>query len=185
MIQKYENQSIITIHSINFVHIADKRFKSTKPACNVERDIPVNALILDFPPLPNCAASVAKTILRYFSLRIGSILRNFSSSFSMMQRYYFVFIYTNKMYYLFLDNCLARIKFFEMFICALCKVQTVGFQKLAIAFETSAKPSSSLRRIQHFIAEYVLDIDLIARLIFKMLPHKPPFSVRCTTIFYH
>ena len=72
---------------------------------------------------------------------------------------------------------LARIKFFEMFICALCKVQTVGFQKLAIAFETSAKPNSSLRRIQHFIAEYALDTDIIARLIFKILPHKPPFKL--------
>jgi hypothetical protein len=34
---------------------------------------------------------------------------------------------------------LARIKFFGMFICALCKVQTVCFDKLATAFEISAK----------------------------------------------
>jgi hypothetical protein len=72
---------------------------------------------------------------------------------------------------------LARIKFFEMFICALCKVQTVGFQKLAVTFETPAKSGSSLRRIQRFIAEYALDTDIIARLIFKMLPHKPPFKL--------
>ncbi|MDR0295805.1 MAG: IS4 family transposase, partial [Prevotellaceae bacterium] len=31
---------------------------------------------------------------------------------------------------------LARIKFFGMFICALCKVQTVCFEKLVIAFES-------------------------------------------------
>jgi hypothetical protein len=72
---------------------------------------------------------------------------------------------------------LARIKFFGMFICALCKVQTVGFEKLATAFETDAKSGSSLRRIQRFMAEYVLDIDLIARLIFKMLPHQPPYRL--------
>ena len=72
---------------------------------------------------------------------------------------------------------LARIKFFGMFICALCKVQTVCFEKLAIAFETGAKAGSSLRRIQRFMADYMLDTDLIARLIFKMLPHKPPYRL--------
>jgi hypothetical protein len=72
---------------------------------------------------------------------------------------------------------LARIKFFGMFICALCKVQTVGYEKLAAAFEATAKSDSSLRRIQRFMAEYVLDTDLIARLIFKLLPHKPPYRL--------
>jgi hypothetical protein len=72
---------------------------------------------------------------------------------------------------------LARIKFFGMFICALCKVQTVSFEKLAVAFEANAQSTSSLRRIQRFMAEYVLDTDLIARLIFKMLPHKPPYRL--------
>jgi hypothetical protein len=72
---------------------------------------------------------------------------------------------------------LARIKFFGMFICALCKVQTVSFEKLAIAFEAKSKSASSLRRIQRFMAEYVLDTDLLARLIFKMLPHKPPYRL--------
>ena len=55
---------------------------------------------------------------------------------------------------------LARIKFFGMFICALCKVQTVGFEKLATAFETTAKSDSSLRRIQRFMAEYVLNKNI-------------------------
>ena len=72
---------------------------------------------------------------------------------------------------------LARIKFFGLFICALCKVQTVCFEKLSIAFESEAQSGSSLRRIQRFMADYVLDTDLIARLIFKMLPHKPPYRL--------
>ena len=72
---------------------------------------------------------------------------------------------------------LARIKFFGMFICALCKVQTVSFEKLATAFETGSKSESSLRRIQRFMAEYALDTDLIAQLIFRLLPHKPPFRL--------
>jgi hypothetical protein len=72
---------------------------------------------------------------------------------------------------------LARIKFFGMFICALCKVQTVCFEKLATAFETNATSGSSLRRIQRFMSIYVLDTDLIAKLIFKILPHKPPYRL--------
>lgn len=72
---------------------------------------------------------------------------------------------------------LARVKFFVLMISALCKVQTVGFEKLASAFDCQASTSSSVRRIQRFIADYLLDTDLIAMLIFKLLPHKPPFRL--------
>ena len=72
---------------------------------------------------------------------------------------------------------LARVKFFVLFISALCKVQTVGFEKLATAFDCCADTSSSLRRIQRFMAAYLLDTDLIARFIFRLLPHKPPFRL--------
>ncbi|MGY0426291.1 MAG: IS4 family transposase [Polaribacter sp.] len=66
----------------------------------------------------------------------------------------------------------ARIKLIALFICALCKVQTVTFSKLANAFDTSSKSPSSLRRIQRFIANYSLSSDLVARLIFGLLPNK-------------
>jgi len=72
---------------------------------------------------------------------------------------------------------LARVKFFVLFISALCKVQTVGFEKLATAFDSKADTSSSLRRIQRFMAAYLLDTDLIAKLIFSLLPHKPPYRL--------
>jgi len=72
---------------------------------------------------------------------------------------------------------LCRIKFLGMLICALCKVQTVCFEKLANAFESEAKSESSLRRIQRFIADYVLDTELVARLIFQLLPHDPPYRL--------
>lgn len=72
---------------------------------------------------------------------------------------------------------LARIKFFGLFICALCKVQTVCFEKLATAFDTDAKVDSSLRRIQRFIAEYLLDTKLIARFVLSLLPHEPPYRL--------
>jgi len=72
---------------------------------------------------------------------------------------------------------LARIKFFGLFICALCKAQTVCFEKLAVGFDCPAKVDSSLRRIQRFMAEYVLDTRLIACFIFALLPHKPPYRL--------
>lgn len=67
---------------------------------------------------------------------------------------------------------LSRLKLITMFVFALCKVQTVGFEKLANAFDSEALAASSLRRIQRFIATYVLDSDLIAKLIFSLLPNK-------------
>jgi len=72
---------------------------------------------------------------------------------------------------------LCRIKFLGMFICALCKVQNVCFVRVAAAFDSEAKSESSLRRIQRFMASYVLDTDMVARLIFQLLPHQPPYRL--------
>lgn len=69
----------------------------------------------------------------------------------------------------------ARIKFLSLFIIALCKVQTVCFEKIATGFDCNVQKTSSLRRIQRFIASYVLDIDLISKLVFALLPHEPPY----------
>ena len=72
---------------------------------------------------------------------------------------------------------LAPVKFFVFMISARYKVQTVGFEKLSTAFDRNASTSSSLRRIQRFMAEYLLDTDLIAKLIFSILPHEPLFRL--------
>lgn len=72
---------------------------------------------------------------------------------------------------------LARIKFFCLFISALCRVQTVCFEKLAVSFETQTSSDSSLRRIQRFMADYLLDTNIIARLVFNLLPHEPPYRL--------
>lgn len=65
---------------------------------------------------------------------------------------------------------LARVKLISFFVFALCKVQTVTFEKLANSFDTKSDADSSLRRIQRFIAEYSLDSDMIASLVFSLLP---------------
>ena len=72
---------------------------------------------------------------------------------------------------------LARIKVMSMMICALCKVQQVAYTKLAAAFDNEASASSSLRRIQRFIAECVIDTDLIAKLILKLIPVSGPYDL--------
>ena len=67
---------------------------------------------------------------------------------------------------------MARVKFISMFIVALCKVQTVNFDKLSKAFDTKSLAESSLRRIQRFISKFSFDSDIIAKLIFSLLPSK-------------
>lgn len=65
---------------------------------------------------------------------------------------------------------LARIKFLSLLLKALIKVQTVNFERLAIGFDSASKSSSSLRRIQRFVAGFDLCEGLIAKFIFKLLP---------------
>ncbi len=72
---------------------------------------------------------------------------------------------------------LARIKLMAHFIMALCKVQTVTLEKLANAFDSPVHASSSLRRLQRFLAFFILDSNLIARLIFNLLPDKDKVSL--------
>ena len=72
---------------------------------------------------------------------------------------------------------LAHIKAMSMMICALCKVQRVAYTKLSAAFETDAEAYSSLRRIQRLIASSVIDTDLIAKLILKLIPVEGPYNL--------
>jgi hypothetical protein len=72
---------------------------------------------------------------------------------------------------------LARVRFFAAFICSLCKLQTVCYVKLAQDLSPNAKFESNLRRIQRFFAEFIVDSDLIAKIVFCMLPTEPPYRL--------
>ncbi|MDD4236349.1 MAG: IS4 family transposase [Bacteroidales bacterium] len=72
---------------------------------------------------------------------------------------------------------LARVRFLAAFICSLCKLQSVCYVKLAQDLSSSAKFESNLRRIQRFFAEFIVDSDLIAKIIFSMLPSEPPYRL--------
>ena len=67
---------------------------------------------------------------------------------------------------------LSCLKFISMFVFALCEVQTVGFKKLANVFDSKAQVESSLRYVQCFIARFILDSNLVVKLIFGLLPQK-------------
>ena len=67
---------------------------------------------------------------------------------------------------------LARIKLMALVIHALCVVQTVSLHKLAAGMPSDVGRDSNMRRLQRFLAEFVLDLDLIARMIFSLLPVK-------------
>ena len=67
---------------------------------------------------------------------------------------------------------LARIKLMALLLHALCVVQTVSLHKLVDAMPTAVDKDSNLRRLQRFFAKYVLDLDIIARMIFSLLPVK-------------
>ena len=71
----------------------------------------------------------------------------------------------------------ARVKFFVLFICSMCKLQTVSFVKLSQGFEGKAFQESNLRRIQRFFAGFVIDNHLIANIVFSLLPQKPPYKL--------
>ena len=72
---------------------------------------------------------------------------------------------------------LARVKFLSAFICSLCKLQTVCYVKLAQDLGGNAKVESNLRRIQRFFAGFIVDSNLIAKLVFSMLPTEPPYRL--------
>ena len=71
---------------------------------------------------------------------------------------------------------LARVKFISSVIIALIKVRTVTFESLARAFDSESEVDSSLRRIQRFMANYSLDSDLIAKLIFSQALKRAYFA---------
>lgn len=67
---------------------------------------------------------------------------------------------------------LSRIRLICYFITALCKVKSVNYSKLSVGFDGKASTSSCYRRIQRFMAESNLCMEMVARLIFSLLPEK-------------
>lgn len=71
----------------------------------------------------------------------------------------------------------ARIKFMVLLVVSLLKVQSVSFERLAQGFDNPVALSSNLRRIQRFFAGFQLDVDLLAGLLFRLLPLPGPYKL--------
>ena len=61
----------------------------------------------------------------------------------------------------------ARIRFMAAMVCALCKMQTVSFGKLTLAFGGKADTDSAVRHIQRFMANYALGHRTLHRALRK------------------
>ena len=63
-----------------------------------------------------------------------------------------------------------RIKFLAAFIVNLIKVRTVNLVDIAIGLNPHALKDSNYRRIQRFLADYVVDLDCISKIVVTLLP---------------
>jgi hypothetical protein len=72
---------------------------------------------------------------------------------------------------------LQRVRVICMIINALCKVRSVNFSKLSSGFDNQIESSSNYRRIQRFFAQVELPMELVAKLIFGLLPDKKSITL--------
>jgi len=66
----------------------------------------------------------------------------------------------------------ARLNLISMIVLALCRAKTVNYMSLVCAFDNTASPGSSMRRLQRFMAGFDLPMKLVSRFIFGILPEK-------------
>ena len=64
-----------------------------------------------------------------------------------------------------------------MLLEALCAAQTVYLSKPAGAFDSKASRESSVRRIQRFMAQMVLDQDAVAGYLKSRIPYEGPYTL--------
>ena len=64
-----------------------------------------------------------------------------------------------------------------LFIRVLCKVETVSHEMLTLGFDTNIEKDSNLLRNSTFLVSYILDQDLITRLVFSFLPKEEKYEL--------
>ncbi len=72
---------------------------------------------------------------------------------------------------------MSRIRLICHFITALCKVKSVNYSKLSVGFDSKASTLSCFRRIQRFMAESSLSMEMVAKFIFELLPEKSALTL--------
>lgn len=71
---------------------------------------------------------------------------------------------------------LARQKFLVAFLVAILKIKTVNLAHIAPLL-SGRQVASNYRRLQRFLKDFELDFDLVARLLWTLLPHQPPYRL--------
>jgi hypothetical protein len=69
----------------------------------------------------------------------------------------------------------ARIKFLARFLVAILAVKTVCLTQIASVFPGEAKPESHYKRIQRFLANFEIDLCLLARVVIALVGQEPPW----------
>lgn len=71
----------------------------------------------------------------------------------------------------------ARLKFMARFTAALLKLTTTNLREVALALKAGVKEESNYRRIRRFLSDYEVDFTRLGRLLVRLLPQTPPYSV--------
>lgn len=70
----------------------------------------------------------------------------------------------------------ARIKFLELLLISLIRTRSVSYSINAVSLNDRVS-CSNLRRIQRFFADFVIDFDLIAKILMAINPVKGPYQL--------
>lgn len=68
---------------------------------------------------------------------------------------------------------LSRAKFIAQFLVAVIDKRTVNLSELALSISSGVKTTSAYRRLQRFFQVFVMDYELIARLLMNFMAHEP------------
>lgn len=71
----------------------------------------------------------------------------------------------------------ARLRCLAAFVIALIKIRSVNLTQLALTLNPNAKAPSNYRRIQRFLALFVIQQQHLARLLLSMLPQQNTFTL--------
>jgi hypothetical protein len=79
----------------------------------------------------------------------------------------------------------ARLKFMARFMSALLQLTTTNLWKIALALKAGVQLESNYRRIQRFLSDYDMDFTMLARLLVRLVPERPPYVVALDRTEWH
>jgi hypothetical protein len=79
----------------------------------------------------------------------------------------------------------ARLKFMARFTSALLQLTTTNLWKIALALKAGVQLESNYRRIQRFLSDYDMDFTMLARLLVRLVPERPPYVVALDRTEWH